>query len=106
MLAHSYDEQQTAKLGQVLVLLTCLTLTAYFAYHANYGRYGLEARQKLIERSVLLEFEIRSLETTRTKLAHEIELLTKDPPNADLVEEIARSVLGYAKRGDRIVKLH
>jgi cell division protein FtsB len=85
------------------VLLLCLGLTAYFAYHAINGRHGLEARKKLIERSSLLEFEIMSLEAVRAKLARDVALLSPDLPDPDLVEELARDVLGYARPGDRVI---
>ena len=104
MLAKSHNDRQL-NLRRVPVLLSCLALTAYFAYHANHGRYGLEVREKLIARSVLLEFEIKSLETVRAKLAHEVELLSTNPPHPDLVEEIAQSVLGYARPNDHIYQL-
>jgi cell division protein FtsB len=87
---------------QALVLLLCLGLTAYFGYHAFNGRHGLEARQTLIERSSLLEFEIRSLEAVRAKLERDVASLKPDLPDADLVEEIARDVLGFARPSERI----
>jgi cell division protein FtsB len=85
------------------VLLACLMSTAYFAYHARYGRHGLEARSRLVERSALLDFEIKGLESVRTKLRHDVALLSPEVPNSDLVEEIARDVLGYVRSNDRIV---
>ena len=85
------------------MLLVCWSFTAYFAYHAINGSHGLEARSRLIERSSLLEFEIRSLEAVRAKLQRDVDLLTLDKPDADLVEEIARDMLGFARPQDRIV---
>ena len=69
------------------MLLLCLGLTAYFAYHAINGRHGLEARKILIERSSLLEFEIKSLEAVRAKLERDVALLAPDLPDPDMVEE-------------------
>ena len=91
------------RLKQALVLLACLMATAYFAYHAKYGRHGLEARQRLIERSALLDFEIKGLETVRSKLKHDVALLSPEIPDSDLVEEIARNVLGYVRPDDRVI---
>jgi cell division protein FtsB len=85
------------------VLLGCLASTAYFVYHARYGQHGLEARNKLIERSALLDFEIKGLETVRVKLQHDVALLSPEVPNSDLVEEIARDVLGYVRSDDKII---
>jgi cell division protein FtsB len=92
-----------SRLRQVFVLLFSLSATAYFSHHALHGRHGLEARSTLIERADLLEFEIRSLETVRTRLRHDVALLTPDNPDPDLVEEIARDVLGYVAHSDRVI---
>ena len=88
---------------QILVVLTCLGLTCTFAYHALYGRHGLETRSILISRSEGLEFEIRGLEAVRTRLKRDIALLSTSPPDNDLVEEIARDVLGFVRPDDRIL---
>ncbi len=83
-------------------MLTCLGLTCTFAYHAVYGRHGLETRSRLISRSAGLEFEIRGLEAVRFRLKRDVALLSAEPPDADLVEEIARDVLGFVYPQDRI----
>lgn len=93
------------RFNQVLVLLACLASTAYFAYHARYGRHGLEARNQLIERSALLDFELKGLETVRAKLERDVALLSPEVPNSDLVEEIARDVLGYVRSDDTILSV-
>lgn len=83
-------------------MLTCLGLTCTFAYHAVYGRHGLETRSRLISRSAGLEFEIRGLEAVRFRLKRDVALLSAEPPDADLVEEIARDVLGFVHPQDQI----
>ncbi|HRY06020.1 MAG TPA: septum formation initiator family protein [Hyphomicrobiaceae bacterium] len=83
-------------------MLTCLVLTCTFAYHAIYGRHGLETRSRLISRSAGLEFEIRGLEAVRARLKRDVALLASEPPDADLVEEIARDVLGFVHPQDHI----
>lgn len=85
------------------MLLLCLGLTAYFAFHTLKGRHGLEARDRLIERESALQFEIESLEAVRSKLARDVALLRPDLPNPDMVEEIAREVLGFANPRDQIL---
>lgn len=87
------------------MLLACLTSATYFAYHARYGRHGFEARAQLQERLALLEFELKSLESVRSKLQRDVALLAPELPNADLVDEVARDVLGYVRAGDRVVPL-
>ena len=90
-------------LKQLAVTLACMSLTAYFVYHIRYGRHGLEARSELQERSALLDFEVRGLEAVRTRLRHDVALLSPEIPNADIVEETARDVLGYVRADDKIV---
>ena len=89
---------------QLPVLLCCLSATGYFAHHTIHGRHGFEARARLIERSNVLEFEIKSLEAVRAHLARDVALLAPDQPASDLVEEIARDVLGFSYAGDTITK--
>ena len=92
------------RLRQLFVLLCCLSASGYFAFHARYGRHGFEARNKLIERSSVLEFEIKSLEAVRSHLARDVALLSFDQPAPDLVEEIAREVLGFSYPSDKIMR--
>lgn len=91
------------RLKQVLVLLACGMASAYFAYHAKYGRHGLEVRAVLQDRVALLEFENKGLMSVREKLQRDCALLSPEIPDADLVEEIARDVLGYVRPDEKIV---
>ncbi len=85
-------------------MLGCLALSAYFAHHAVYGRHGVEARTTLIDRSEILDLEIASLSAVRDRLARDVNLLTAEPPHPDLIEEVARDVLGYAHPRDRLYR--
>ncbi len=86
------------------MLALSLSITTYFAYHSLNGRHGFEARTRLIDRSSVLEFEIKSLEAVRSHLARDVALLSADHPAPDLIEEIARDVLGFADPRDQIVR--
>jgi cell division protein FtsB len=86
-----------------LLLLVCLCLTGYFGYHSLKGRHGLEARAELISRQQRLDVELARLVAVRTRLEREVRLLSEEAPDADLVEEIARDMLGFAYPGDRII---
>ena len=97
----NHDRQSRPR--QATVLLLCLGMTAYFAHHAISGRHGLEARSRLTERSDLLEFEIKSLEAVRAKLERDVALLAPERADGDIVEEIARDVLGFVHPDDRVV---
>lgn len=99
---HPNPRDRRSWLRRLPVLLCCLLATGYFAGHALHGRHGFEARARLMERSNVLEFEIKSLEAVRSHLARDVALLSPEWPAPDLVEEIARDVLGFSKPHDRI----
>lgn len=94
-----------AKFGQIAVVLICLGLTAYFAFHIRHGRHGLEAQSRLISHSALLEFEIRSLQAVSVGLKRDVVLLRTEPPHPDIVDEISRDILGYARPNDKLFRL-
>jgi cell division protein FtsB len=78
-------------------------LTTTFAYHAIHGRHGLLARNRLHERLSLVEFEMQSLEAVRAGLRRDVALLSPELPNEDVVEEIAREMLGFVRPDDHII---
>ena len=95
-----YD-RRNGRPRQILVSLFCSLALVYFAYHAIVGKRGLEARSRLIERSRQLEPEIERLEAVRSRLAQEVRLLAAR--DADLIEELAIELLGFARPTDRVV---
>lgn len=99
---HDRRNRFGVRVRQGVVLLSCLAAAAYFAYHTRYGRHGYAAREEFLARAQLLDFEIRSLESVRSKLARDVALLSPEAPNADIVEEAARDVLGYVRPEERI----
>jgi cell division protein FtsB len=86
------------------VLLGSLLACAYFAYHAIYGTHGLQAQYRLHARSVAVGREIVALEAVRYRLKRDVVLLAGDPPHRDIVEEHARSLFGFVRTGDLIVR--
>ncbi|MEO1283016.1 MAG: septum formation initiator family protein [Pseudomonadota bacterium] len=80
-------------------------LFAYFSFHIRHGRHGLEAQSRLMARSTVLEFEIRSLQAVSDSLGRDVAALRDDPPNPDIVEEFGRKTLGFAYPNDRLFRL-
>ena len=85
-------------------MLSGLTLTAYFGFHAKDGKHGLEARSRLIERSSMLDAEIGSLDVVLARLRRDVAELRPEMPSTDIVEEVASDVLGYARPGDIVLR--
>lgn len=90
-------------LKQVAIVLFCFGLIGYFGHHAVHGRHGMEAKERLLQRAALLEFESNSLEAQREKLKRDVALLSPSKPHPDMVEEVARDVLGFVKSEDIVV---
>jgi cell division protein FtsB len=86
---------------QILVSLCCCCALAYVAYHAISGKRGLEARSRLIERCRQLEPEIERLEAVRARLDRDVRLL--NARDADLIQELAIELLGFAPGGSRVI---
>lgn len=106
MKRYRYNDRRNGsppRFRQALVLLCCLTASTYFACHAYYGQHGWLARKELLDRRALLEFERVSLDRVREHLEHDVALLSSEPPHPDIVDEIARDVLGFVAPDDRIV---
>jgi cell division protein FtsB len=95
-----YDRRK-GRPRQILVSLFCLFALGYFAYHAIVGKRGLEARERLVERSRQLEPQIKRLEAERTRLERDVRLLNAG--DADLIEELSIELLGFVRQGDRVV---
>ena len=95
-----YDRRK-GRPRQILVSLFCLLALGYFAYHAIVGKRGLEARERLVERSRQLEPQIKRLEADRARLERDVRLLNAG--DADLIEELSIELLGFVRPGYRVV---
>jgi cell division protein FtsB len=84
-------------------VLCGLTLSAYFVQHTIAGTHGLNSRTRLVERSLVLQREILVQEAVRDRLKRDVTLLSAEPPDPDLVDELARSVLGMTRPGDVVL---
>ena len=85
-------------LARTALLLAGLLAAAYFAHHAVYGRYGINAHSRLTGELEQLSARRTALKARRDRLASDIPHL-RHPPHADLIEEAARQILGYEKPG-------
>jgi cell division protein FtsB len=81
-----------------------MTLTAYFAHHAMYGRFGIENNRSLSAGTKVLADKLAVLDSKRAALQRDIALLSGEP-HPDIVEEAARERLGYSYPHTIIVNL-
>jgi cell division protein FtsB len=78
-------------------------LSTYFGHHALKGKHGLEAQSELSRRAERLKVELAGLEAMRSSLEGDIALLGDKAVDPDYLEELARSVAGFARPGDIVV---
>lgn len=80
-------------------------MIAYFAFHAQHGKYGIEAGRALKEEIANLTVERNQLVVERTALDHRNHLLRSSQIDPDLLDELARKDLAFAMPNDLIMIL-
>jgi cell division protein FtsB len=86
-------------------VLGSLSATAYFVQHTIAGPHGLSARARFAERAIALQHELDVAGGVRDRFRRNVALLSSTPPDPDIVEELARAQLGFARPGDRLLVL-
>ena len=99
----SRRRREGSRTSGVVLAVVGIAMSGYFAYHAMTGRHGLEARARLLERRQLLGAEIEGLRRERDHLKSEVAAIAPDVPHPDLVDEVARDVLGFGRPGEIVV---
>ena len=86
-----------------IVPLLSAVAAAYFATHAVYGNFGLEAKMRLEREMDTRQRELAILKSERARLERDVALLSPDSLDPDLLEERVRAVLLMARPDDRLV---
>jgi cell division protein FtsB len=88
---------------QNLVLVICLVMLGYFGFHAVQGKLGLEARAVLLKRASELETRLARLEVKRNRLVRNVDLMTNDRIDPDMLAEQARRILVMTHPDDFVI---
>ncbi len=75
----------------------------YFAYHAFHGEYGMLAEARLEHEVATLKTRLDDLQARRRALAARVARVRPESLDADLVDELARASLNYARPGDVVL---
>ena len=95
------DLRRRAKRYLVQSIILCLVL--YFLFHLIQGGRGvmtLRSLESSLEESTV---ELALLKEEHDKLAHRVDLMKPGAVCPDLLEEQAKTVLGYAQPNEKIV---
>ncbi|MFM1817136.1 MAG: hypothetical protein RLZ98_3831 [Pseudomonadota bacterium] len=87
-----------------LVLIASMAGAVYFAHHAVSGTHGFESGSRLTAKSVQISREVAALVAVRDRLRVEVSLLATEPPDKDMVEELARDTLGLLYPNEQVVR--
>jgi len=80
-------------------------LIFYFGFHALTGDRGLLSAQRRQETLILRSQELAKLTDERRELEARVRLLNSKSLSADLLEERARSLLGFVGPDDYVIRL-
>jgi cell division protein FtsB len=92
-------------LGNLVVWLLISAAIAYFVHHGMTGAHGLTARRGFEAEVASLRQVLSGLKADRKALDHRLELLSSATLDPDLLEEEARSRLGWLGPRDRVLVL-
>jgi cell division protein FtsB len=79
--------------GLMVLPAVTVTVVGYFGTHAIWGERGILALEDAQGHLALRQQELAGLTQTRARLEHRIALMGQASPDADLVEELARTQL-------------
>jgi cell division protein FtsB len=82
-----------------------LLLIVYFGFHAFTGERGLLLRSQRQATLAARQAELNNVRTERMDLEARARLLRDESLSADLLEERARSLLGFADPRDYVIRL-
>ena len=88
----------------ILTVLGLYTFAAlfigYFAANAFTGNHGLRAQQDLEQQLTVMKTELGQLKSERALWERRVSLLRADRIDPDMLDERARSLIGYVDRRD------
>ena len=89
--------------GQVALAGVLLAALGYTAQNTLAGERGLLALIEKRQEINLLEMELAAREQEHARIARNVELLSPPYVDQDLLDERARSELGYAREGELVI---
>ena len=93
-----------ARLRPYIPSLLLAVLIAYFGFHALTGERGLLTSEQRDETLTARTAELKQIRAERMDLEARARLLRDSSLSADLLEERARSLLGFADPGDYVIR--
>lgn len=99
----STRQHRKSYLRPLIVPTIAIGFSAYFAWHAWHGAFGIEARRDLERQTARVQAELDALRADRQTLEHRVALLRANGLESDMLDERVREILGFANSNDLIV---
>lgn len=99
----STRQKRKSRFSGFVVPGICLCLLAYFAHHAQTGRFSIHTHGEMEEERMRLAYELADLKLQRRELEQRISLLSDGTMERDALDEQARRQLGYAAAGEVVI---
>jgi cell division protein FtsB len=87
----------------LVVMAACLALLGYFAWHGFEGPRNFEHRNELLAKAERLDVALAAIRAESKALDARVALMRPESIDPDMLDELARDVLNYAKPTDLIV---
>jgi cell division protein FtsB len=93
------------KTFDIAVTLGCLSLLAYFGWHAFHGPRSFDNRTAIEAEAERLEASLARFSVERTTYDARVALIRPQSIDPDLLDELARRSLGYVRRGEIVLEI-
>jgi cell division protein FtsB len=78
---------------------------AYFVSHAHHGSRGLETKEAIMVATGTVQDELANLAIERQSWEHRVALVRSDAMDRDILDELARAVLGRVHKNDVVIMM-
>jgi cell division protein FtsB len=89
--------------GALALYVAAALVIGYFGANAYSGKYGLDARANLEQQIAALTAELHDAKAERERWERRIALLKSDGLDPDMLDERARSLLGFVDPRDIVL---
>lgn len=89
----------------LIVSATSIGLISYLVWHGLYGARSFSQTERLNARIEALTMERDRLRSERLAIEKRVALLRPESVDPDMVEELARTMLGFSRPDDLIIPL-
>lgn len=96
-------QRRRSRLGGLVVPIAAASFLAYFAVHAQSGRYGLEAKADLARQLDVRRAHLVELKVKRERLEQRVQLLHDGTLEYDMIDERARRALNVLRPEEIVI---